>query len=345
MIVGEQGLRSARAAGACPDWTPATAAPPPGPVSAPVPRQRTALIADRTSRPDLRGRTVAFLHAHPDDEAIFTGVAMHRLARRGARVVLITATVGEEGTPLLTPPLRGQTVADVRTAELERACAELGIARLVLLGYRDSGMAGTPANSHPRAFTRHPAAAVAGLADLLEAESAEALVHYDSGGIYGHPDHLAVHHLGRAAARLAAVPSYEATVDRDRLPATGRHLVERACPRSLRSTLGRSSAQISTVIQATPAELQAKQKAMAAHASQIPPSATATPDFAATYATEWFARAGAPGILDALGDFPAASQRDGFPPGAPARFTPSQWAPRRSAPAGRSLQYQETAAR
>jgi len=49
---------------------------------------------DRPGR-DLTGRTVAFLHAHPDDESIFTGATMHRLARRGARVVLVTATAGE----------------------------------------------------------------------------------------------------------------------------------------------------------------------------------------------------------------------------------------------------------
>src|SRR5687768_15984802 len=99
------------------------------------------MTPDHSPRRDLTGRTVAFLHAHPDDEAIFTGATMHRLARRGARVVLITATAGEEG-PARTPVPPGRTLAEVRLAELERSCAELGVDRLVLLDHRDSGMAG-----------------------------------------------------------------------------------------------------------------------------------------------------------------------------------------------------------
>ena len=41
--------------------------------------------------------TVVFLHAHPDDEAIFTGGTMRLLADAGHRVVLVLATSGELG--------------------------------------------------------------------------------------------------------------------------------------------------------------------------------------------------------------------------------------------------------
>ena len=41
---------------------------------------------------NLTGRTVVVVHAHPDDEAIFTGATIRRLADHGARVVLVTAT-------------------------------------------------------------------------------------------------------------------------------------------------------------------------------------------------------------------------------------------------------------
>src|SRR6266516_2138766 len=174
----------------------------------------------------LSGRTVVFLHAHPDDEAIFTGVTMHRLARAGARVVLVTATAGELG-PVLRPLRAGETLADRRRVELERSCAALGVARLVLLGHRDSGMSGWDANLHPDALAGVDlAAASRRLAELCAAEGAEALVHYDSDGIYRHPDHVAVHRIGTAAAALAQVPGYQATVDRDHLSGRGRHLVE-----------------------------------------------------------------------------------------------------------------------
>jgi LmbE family N-acetylglucosaminyl deacetylase len=219
----------------------------------------------RAQQLDLTGRTIAFLHAHPDDEAIFTGVTMRRLADHGARVVLVTATAGEEGQ-LLAPLRHGRTTADQRVAELERACAELGVARLVLLPYRDSGMPGTAANRHPRAFALQPEAVARLIADVLHHERVEALVHYDRG---------------------ALLPS-------------GRHLIERAAPRSLRDTVGSCSAQITTVIEGTGPELDAKRSAMAAHESQIPPSALVTAHFAATYATEWFTSAKHPGLLDLI---------------------------------------------
>ena len=37
------------------------------------------------------------LHAHPDDESIGTGATMARYAAEGARVTLVTCTLGELG--------------------------------------------------------------------------------------------------------------------------------------------------------------------------------------------------------------------------------------------------------
>jgi LmbE family N-acetylglucosaminyl deacetylase len=251
----------------------------------------------RTRTPDdLTGRTAVVLHAHPDDEAIFTAATMHRLAARGARVVLVTATAGELG-PVLRPLRPGETLAARRRAELERACAVLGVARLVLLGHRDSGMRGWDDNVHPNALAAAPTAGVARvLADLCHAEGAEALVHYDPEGIYGHPDHVAVHRAGAAAARLAGVTAYEATVDRDR-PRTRRpHLVDRAAG----VRVGSGPAAITTLVTADPADLRAKRRAMAAHATQVPPDATRRAGFAAAYGREWFRRVGPAGLVDRI---------------------------------------------
>jgi LmbE family N-acetylglucosaminyl deacetylase len=256
------------------------------------------LAPARTRTPaDLTGRTAVVLHAHPDDEAIFTAATMHRLAARGARVVLVTATAGELG-PVLRPLRPGETLAARRRAELERACAVLGVARLVLLGHRDSGMRGWDDNAHPDALAAAPTARVARvLADLCHAEGAEALVHYDAAGIYGHPDHVAVHRAGAAAARLAGVPGYEATVDRTR-PRTRRpHLVDRAAG----ERVGSGPAAITTLVTADAAGLRAKRRAMAAHATQVPRDATRWPGFAAAYGREWFRRVGPVGLVDAVG--------------------------------------------
>ena len=254
------------------------------------------LAPAHTQQRTLAGRTVVVLHAHPDDEAIFTAATMHRLARHGARVVLVTATAGELG-PVLRPLRRNETLPGRRRAELERSATVLGVARLILLGHRDSGMAGWGANAHPYALAAASVDRVAGrLAALCEQEGAEALVHYDPRGIYGHPDHIAVHRIGAAAAARAGIPGYEATVAADRPRARRPHLVDRAAG----TAVGWAAGGITTVVTADAADLRAKRRAMAAHGSQIPRDAVRRPGFAAAYGREWFRRTGDPGLLDVL---------------------------------------------
>src|SRR5690242_5844674 len=86
---------------------------------------------------------------------------MAHYAADGARVTLVTCTLGEEGE-IHVPALAHLEAAEAdqlggyRLTELAAACAALGVADHRFLGgagrYRDSGMMGTPANDHPRAF-------------------------------------------------------------------------------------------------------------------------------------------------------------------------------------------------
>ena len=270
-----------------------------------MPVPATTAARPTAPAPDLTGRCAVLLHAHPDDEAIFTAATMHRLAAAGARVVLVTATAGELG-PVLRRLKPGETLAARRRAELERACELLGVARLVLLGHRDSGMAGWDANAHPDALVAAPLGAVARrLADLCAVEGAEALVHYDPGGIYGHPDHVAVHRVGAAAAALAGVTAYEATLDRARPRSRRTHLVDRA---AAGTPVGWAAPQ--TVIEADPADLRVKRAAMAAHGSQVPGEAVRRAGFAAAYGREWFRRGPGAGLLDEVAA-PAGTRRVG----------------------------------
>ena len=142
--------------------------------------------------------TVAFLHAHPDDEALATGGTMARLVDEGHRVVLIAATRGEEGEPVPGVLDDDEALGDRRTAELHAAAGILGVHRLAFLGYRDSGMADDPANDHPDCFWQADVAAAAErLGGLLDGEDPDLLVVYDPSGGYGHPDHIQVHRVGR----------------------------------------------------------------------------------------------------------------------------------------------------
>ena len=157
--------------------------------------------------------TVVFLHAHPDDEALYTGGTMARLAAEGHRVVLVTATLGEAG--LTSADSASPGLGDLRLRELSAAASALGCARLIPLGYPDSGMTG----SAPGAFCKlDPGEPAARVAAILDEERADAIVTYDPNGGYGHPDHRQVHLVGTMAARMAGTGlEFHATLDRDAL--------------------------------------------------------------------------------------------------------------------------------
>jgi LmbE family N-acetylglucosaminyl deacetylase len=191
----------------------------------------------------------------------------------------------------------GESLAQRRVGELERACELLGVARLVLLGYADSGAHAGPWSAG--SLGAAPAAEVAArVADVVEQEQADALVHYDRRGIYGHVDHVQVHRAGALAARSTGVTAYEATVDAARLRGGPRHVLQQAAGDDLDA--GEPAAAIDVTVRADPAALLAKMAAMTAHASQIGPHWLDHAGFGQAYGHEWYVRRGRPGPLDAL---------------------------------------------
>jgi len=131
--------------------------------------------------------TLMAVFAHPDDESLGMGGT---LARYGfdpdVRVVLVCATRGEAGEisdpHLATPDQLGL----VREKELRCACRALGIDDLFLLGYRDSGMAGTPDNRDPRALVMVDADKVVGqIVAHIRRERPDVVVTFDETGAMG----------------------------------------------------------------------------------------------------------------------------------------------------------------
>jgi LmbE family N-acetylglucosaminyl deacetylase len=252
--------------------------------------------------------TVVFVHAHPDDEAIFTAGTMCLLGAAGHRVVLVVATGGELGVPHEDTDGPAHLAA-LRLDETAEAAGLLGVARTHFLGYHDSGMLGDASNDAPGSLWSADLAEVADeLAAVLHQEDADALVTYDETGIYGHPDHVQVHRASRMAADQAGTATvYEATVDREYLHFVETHLVEEAILAGdlgmVRSHLGLPSVMITNAIDVS-SELDRKRAAMAAHASQIPETTSAfqlgLEQFAAVYGWEWFVRHGPPGPIDDL---------------------------------------------
>ena len=161
--------------------------------------------------------TIVFVHAHPDDESTATAGSMIRATREGHRVVVVYCTDGDPGdVPDDLAP--GETVVSRRRGEAEASAAITGAARLAWLGYGDSGMTGWARNSADGVFSQADVGEAARrLADLLDEEDADVVVGYDWHGGYGHPDHIMLHTVTRAAADLAVGgPRYlEVTMNRD----------------------------------------------------------------------------------------------------------------------------------
>lgn len=158
--------------------------------------------------------TVLAFHAHPDDEVLFTGGTLARLAAGGHRVVIVVAAAGGLGEGAVADPR-------TRLAELEASASRLGAARVVHLGYADSGH-GPVLYPDPPGQVRFARAdldeAAARLAALIGEEHAEVLLSYDPSGISGHRDHIRVHQVGVRAAELAgSVRVLEATAPRELL--------------------------------------------------------------------------------------------------------------------------------
>ncbi|MDF8264977.1 PIG-L family deacetylase [Luteipulveratus flavus] len=162
-----------------------------------------------------------FVHAHPDDEFLWTGVSIAHHVAAGDEVHVLTMTAGEEGEVIPADlahlelpageerdPEGADPLAVVRHAELAAAMDVMGVASWTLLeGYRDSGMVGTASARHPRAFASAPVEEVATeVAALIERLGCDVVVTYDERGGYGHPDHIQTHRVTVAAVRELASP-------------------------------------------------------------------------------------------------------------------------------------------
>jgi len=247
---------------------------------------------------------VVVLHAHPDDEAIFTGGTIAALAEAGTRVVVIIATSGELGCDIATGPDRRHALAARRREEAATACDRLGVARLVFLDHVDSGLERDRAARPWGAFADvELEAAAAQVAALAIEEGATAFISYDEYGIYGHPDHVHAHLVGRRAVELAGIPTrYDVTVDREYLHFVETHIVGRAAgsPPSA-GAWGLPTVEITTTLDVR-GHLEAKREAIAAHGSQLDGDAWlgVRDAYDDVYGYEWFVRDGPPGPIEAL---------------------------------------------
>jgi len=156
--------------------------------------------------------TLVCVHAHPDDEALFTAGITSHYSDLGYRVVLITCTNGQLGfdenaRPGSDPLHDVEGTRATRAGELQRAATVAGFSRVVTLGYDDSGMVGWSQNESSKAFMNVDVNVVARtIAAIFDEEHATVVVTYDEYGFYGHPDHVMANVVTRAALELATSP-------------------------------------------------------------------------------------------------------------------------------------------
>lgn len=158
-------------------------------------------------------RRMLVVLAHPDDESFGMGGTLARYADEGVDVHIAIATDGVAGSVAGGYEHTLKELAEVRRQEVEAAVRVLG-GTLHLLGYRDSGYIGDPANNHPEAFINCDVEEATGrVVALIRGIRPQVVVTHDETGGYYHPDHIHCWKITRAA--------FDAAGDTARFPEIG----------------------------------------------------------------------------------------------------------------------------
>ena len=162
--------------------------------------------ADRLENcPRYSGKKLLVVFAHPDDETFACGGTIAKYANYGVEVALICATRGEAGEINDSSISKNTPLGEIREQELKHASKVLGIKTIHFLGYRDSGMNGSPDNHHPLALCQADQKEVSKrVGKIIRDFIPDVIITFDPNGGYGHPDHVAIHQ-----ATLTAHKSHE----------------------------------------------------------------------------------------------------------------------------------------
>ena len=234
--------------------------------------------------------------AHPDDEAFGTAGTMARAVSGGHPVAVVSATRGEAGK-IADPALATEeNLGQVRERELLNACAAVGVHDVSFLDYVDGHL-----------HEADPYEAIGRVVRQLRRFRPDVVMTFPANGGYGHLDHMAIHRFTLAALESAASDEpypeqlaeglrphrvrkvYFGAFPRERMIAMREELRKQGqdfVPGGDAGTIpfeemGTPMAEITTTIVLNDAEFDAKLRAAAAHATQMPadsPLARATPE-------------------------------------------------------------------
>lgn len=134
---------------------------------------------------ELEARSVLAVFAHPDDEQLITGLLIRAVERDGATTRMITATRGENGTPL--PQIsRIEDLGVIRHAEVLKSGWALGVEEQLVWDYPDGRLREADFELYVERL----------VAQMREWRPDLIVTFWPESGFSNHPDHMMA---GRAA--------------------------------------------------------------------------------------------------------------------------------------------------
>ena len=206
--------------------------------------------------------------AHPDDETFGCGSLLLEAASRGWVTTVVCATRGEAGEPAPGTELDGRPLGTVREEELRVAADLLGVSRLVLLDYTDSGMDGPlPPGSLCAA---DPVAVIDAVAAVAAEVDPDVMISLDAAD--GHRDHARMRDAATAVALDRDVPAYLQALPRSLMTRWAAHMAEirPEMAHLAYAELGTPDELIAVVLD-TSTHLAVREQAIAVHRTQTSP--------------------------------------------------------------------------
>lgn len=184
-----------------------------GSLCPPAPPEVSDYVADSWwLHPIEAARTLLVVGAHPDDETLGIAGPIARCRERGIAVHYVCATLGECGTAPVRLLAGCPDIAALRLAELRCSALALDLTSVQFLGYRNSGMHGSPDNHHASALIQAPRDRVtAQLVALIRTLRPQVVLTFGPYGSYRHPDHICIHEVTRAAFGAAGDTAYSSS--------------------------------------------------------------------------------------------------------------------------------------
>jgi LmbE family N-acetylglucosaminyl deacetylase len=231
-----------------------------------------------TIRPTDLG-TILSIWAHPDDETYLAGATMAAAAAAGQRVVCVSLTAGELGTPdpAAWPPER---LGPLRRREAAAAMAALGVTEHRVLELPDGGLA-----------DMDPSDGAAVVRAIIDEVQPDAILTFGPDGMTHHGDHVATSRWVTDAWDAAGRPGrlLHATATDEHQAAFSQRYEEWGVYMTDERPVGTPVSQLALQVVASGAALDQKLAALAAMASQTADAIAGDPElYAAMIAEEAF---------------------------------------------------------